>query len=268
MTFIAKNDILLSVLVRDCLANLELQIPDEFAVSNEVWPDSALSLVSSASGDAAAIVGSGNAPNILPLISGLERVAFMDISAGHGAVFRAKLNAVRSAGSLAHNLGARFAGVLLSEAGLFDMVRENPDNILHFTRNEQSRDAFAGLAEELVITDKNLNILDDMKAPEINKGAEKLAWLHLSNVVPYCVERGAKDVERKLFGFIDDMPGVDDDTVVTFSRRTDIELGNGVFGRRLQVVAKRLDDIVFGDLLNDDSITFSQEGGVIVRKIA
>jgi hypothetical protein len=251
--------------VGDISSGEDITIADEFAVSNEVWPDHVLDRLAYASGDAAAIIGSGNAPNILSMIDGLGSVTFMDIAPGHGRVFTAKLNAVKSGEALETALGAGFVNALASEAGLFDLIRD--DAPLHFSTNEIAGERFANLPEDLVVIDRGLNVLDDSKACLINPGSSRLAWLHLSNVVPYCVERGAKDVERKLFAFVDDLPGIDDDTVVTFSKRSDILVGDMNI-RRLLVEAARLDDIVFSDFLNNDSISMSAEGTLIVRAVA
>jgi len=252
--------------VKDCVSNLVLTIPDEFAVSNEVWPTETLDALRGVEGDAAAVIGSGNAPNILPILDKIERVSFMDIASGHGKVFRAKLNAARSTGSLACSLGTDFAAALLSEASLFDMTRVAKDK-RHFTVNDESARAFSALPDDLMIADHSLNILDESKAQLVNPDAKRLAWLHLSNVVPYCVERGAKDVEKKLFGFIDDLAGVDDDTMVTYSKRADVPFEDLKI-RRLVVATKRLDELVFSDFLNQDTIHFDSSGQVVRRAIA
>jgi hypothetical protein len=228
---------------------------ENFPYSNEVWADEALDKARGASGEAAFVVGSGNVPNIGPLISGLSGVCFMDIEPIHARVFGAKLGAAGSTYEHERKQILIKAGHSLFssniEAHQFDLTRSGNQG-LHWMHNRDSADMFVQWANTHPVNPIDVEV--DLFTRRLGKRTfpdlGSVAWIHLSNVFPYChsPRKSSKPKPAHLSRLLGLIPCVKDETLVTFSKWAQLS-GEGMpITKRLVVVGKPACEITFEDL--------------------
>lgn len=240
-----------------------------FPVSNGVWDNASLRRIREAKGDTAVVIGSGNVPNIAPLIDGLSAVCFADWATGHEDVFEAKRRAVElgyrfeddpQRSDLQTMMGQDFEYKLRLEAKRFDLTR--PTSPLHVINNPKSAEVFLECADRLATSSAEIDLTKPDSVSALPDELGRVAWVHISNVVPFSLSAYSTDDQRDnvlagVAGFLGLIPGIETDTSVSYSRYT--YFGHGLYELVVEVVDyKDLDievlprDAVRGDSTNDD----------------
>ncbi|MDQ5913865.1 MAG: hypothetical protein QG623_484 [Patescibacteria group bacterium] len=203
-----------------------------YPASNEVWDDVALGVIGEARGDSAIVVGSGNVPNIAPLIDGLGSVCFADIATGHEDVFEAKRRSLELGyvfeddphrKDLYTMMGHNFEDELRLEAMRFDLTR--PSSPLHIVNNPKSAEDFLKCAAGLSTSTAEVDFTDPDNVSALPDELGRVAWVHISNLVPFSLPAfSTASDKRTVFGgiaaFLSLIPGIQSDTSVSFSRFT------------------------------------------------
>jgi hypothetical protein len=228
---------------------------EKFPYSNEVWTDEVLDLARSASGEAEFVVGSGNVPNVAPLMDGLGNVCFMDIEPIHSEVFRKKHRAAAACSAYERNEILISTGCPLDAFNLetleFDFTRPEGQG-LHWMQNRDSADSFVQWTERSSVNPIDVEV--DLFARRLPKrtfpNLGSVAWVHLSNVFPYCdsPRKSSKPKPAHLPRLLETIPGVKDDTLITFSTRRQLPGEDMPKTKRLVVFGRPACEITFEDL--------------------
>ncbi len=234
--------------------------PNAFVCSNEVWPSSELEIMSDATGEAAVIIGSGNAPNILPLISGLQTAVFADVFPGHAEIFKAKLAAASIQPHSWYSTLGSFKDRWADEGKYFDLLRTDRDK-QHVTSNPKRMQLFIDKCSSIDVIDAKVDVL--RRETVANLGyCGTVGWVHLSNAFPYCIGDSIDEITGldTMLSSIENIPGIHGDTRVSYSRFFGIKSKKyDFFSSKLVVTVKQMNDLVIEDLFYPKNKTLWDE---------
>lgn len=205
-----------------------------FCSSNEMWPDEALETARQhTEGQAAVLIGQAHAQSVMPhLGSQLDAITFVDIEPGHDVVFQAKLHTLSKMDTFDGSTEyAAWTGAILAANGFrpsledvnlmakesrhaFDRERPGvPQGVdVNVRRRRQLFDRYEGRSLDIAAS---VGDIQDRRTVRNVPDMGKLSWVHLSNMAE--MEAGST-LAGKLIAFLNSLPGLDGDTLVTFAR--------------------------------------------------